>query len=229
VDNGKSKFRSKYGAQVKEIWWIRHGESEANAGLATEHDGTISLSMVGFEQAKRIPDLFPTAPDLIITSPYLRTKLTAQPLLDKYPHVTHAEWKLHEFTFLSAQRLGLTTWEQRRPHADAFWEKADPFAIDGADSESFAQFVERVQLGLALARETPAPRIVIFTHGFVMYLMLWLVLTNATTLEHIPMAGWRQFFMSFRIPNGAAIRVLDDGERFYVSGVMIEHLMLLNR
>lgn len=214
---------------MKEIWWIRHAESEANAGLATQDDGAISLSPIGFEQAKQIPTLFPAAPDLIITSPFLRTKLTAQPLLDKYPQVTPAEWKLYEFTFLSAQRLGLTTWEQRKPHADAFWERGDPFARDGQDAESFAQFVERVQLGLALARETPAQSIVIFTHGFVMYLMLWLVLTNAETLEQIPMAGLRQFFLSFRIPNAAAIRMLDNGERFYVGGVTTEHLTPLNR
>ncbi|SFM19007.1 Histidine phosphatase superfamily (branch 1) [Pelosinus propionicus DSM 13327] len=58
---------------VKKVWLIRHGQSTANAGAATENHITIPLSVDGQEQAKQISLSFQETPILIITSPFLRT------------------------------------------------------------------------------------------------------------------------------------------------------------
>ena len=63
------------------IWLIRHGESEANAGLPTSDVALIELTEKGHQQAQKVASAFTQAPSLIVTSPYIRTKQTAQPTI----------------------------------------------------------------------------------------------------------------------------------------------------
>ena len=57
---------------MKRIWLIRHGESIANAGEATQDHRNIPLSELGLKQAQSLALQIPRRPDLIVTSPYLR-------------------------------------------------------------------------------------------------------------------------------------------------------------
>ena len=68
------------------IWIIRHGQSQSNAGLATIGPHENALSELGDRQSRCIPTAVKQTPDLIVTSPYLRTQLTAQPLIEQFPH-----------------------------------------------------------------------------------------------------------------------------------------------
>jgi 2,3-bisphosphoglycerate-dependent phosphoglycerate mutase len=54
---------------MTEIWFIRHGESESNAGLPTFDTAKIELTPRGFAQAKQIVEAFTRPPSLIVTSP----------------------------------------------------------------------------------------------------------------------------------------------------------------
>jgi 2,3-bisphosphoglycerate-dependent phosphoglycerate mutase len=81
-----------------EIWLIRHGESIANAGAATQNHETIPLSRRRQEQAPKISLLFPCQPDLIITSLFTRTMQTAGPTLKRFPWARHEVWEVQEFT-----------------------------------------------------------------------------------------------------------------------------------
>src|SRR6266568_4822313 len=127
------------------VWFIRHSESEGNVGLATSETAMIKLTARGIEQAERIALAFVEAPSLIVTSPYLRAKQTAQPTLLRFPDARHEEWPVHEFTFLSSLRYRNTTVVDRRPWAAAFWERCDPFYVDGEGAESFANLMNRIQ------------------------------------------------------------------------------------
>ena len=62
---------------MKEVWFIRHGESSANAGLPTTDPGTIPLISKGVLQAKALAKTIGKRPDLIVMTPYLRTQQTA--------------------------------------------------------------------------------------------------------------------------------------------------------
>ena len=88
----------------KIIWFIRHAQSEANASKDYRADNfsvpTVCLSELGLKQAEKVIDYFETAPDLIITSSYVRTKQTAKHLINKYPATPQEEWLIHEFTYL---------------------------------------------------------------------------------------------------------------------------------
>jgi len=72
--------------QTVSIWIIRHGQSQSNAGLATMGPHENALSELGDRQSRCIPTAVKQTPDLIVTSPYLRTQLTAQPLIEQFPH-----------------------------------------------------------------------------------------------------------------------------------------------
>ena len=78
------------------IWFIRHAQSESNAGLLTAADAGIALTPYGHAQAACIPAAFAERPTLIVTSPYLRARQTAQPTIDRFPDVPVEEWPIQE-------------------------------------------------------------------------------------------------------------------------------------
>src|SRR5690348_14946487 len=105
------------------VFLIRHGESEANAGLATTHPKDVKLTSRGHEQARQIATFLGeyTSLNLIVTSSYLRTKQTAEPTKKKFLFETAEEWEVQEFTYLAPRYLGHSTINERRPLVDAYW------------------------------------------------------------------------------------------------------------
>src|SRR5688500_12168421 len=94
---------------MTEIWLIRHGESESNAGLPTFDTAEITLTPRGFAQAKHIVEAFSRPPSLIVTSPHLRARQSARPTIERFPQARLEEWPVHEYTYLSlASRHGTT-------------------------------------------------------------------------------------------------------------------------
>lgn len=153
---------------VASIWLIRHGQSQANAGAATEHPKSIALTAVGQDQANHIAQQISFTPRSIIVSPYTRTLDTARPLLSKLNsngiEVPVKEWPIHEFTYLSPVRCRGTTAADRRAWAQEYWQRADPDWEDGDGAESFRQLMERVRHFSVLLRQEIGPTLV-FGHG----------------------------------------------------------------
>jgi len=152
----------------KEIWLIRHGESAANAGLPTKDAASVPLTEKGWQQAREMAAKFTVAPDLIVTSPYLRARQTAEATADRFPNSPFETWQVQEFTYLSPVRCANTTVEQRRPLVDAYWKTCDPALIEGPGAESFGQMLDRVRGAARRIGASEASRIVIFTHGHIM-------------------------------------------------------------
>lgn len=129
-------------------WLIRHGQSLANAGAATEHPTSIALTDLGREQAQAIATKVIRQPDQIVVSRFVRTTATAQPLIDQLQrrnvHVPVVEWPIHEFTYLSPVRCRGTTAKDRQAWAQEYWQRADPDWEDGDGAESYRQLMLRV-------------------------------------------------------------------------------------
>lgn len=89
---------------MKRIWLIRHGESIANAGEATDDHKSIPLSELGLKQAQALALQIPKRPDLIVTSPYLRAQQTAMYTIGRFPDTA---------TGIGMSSMNLSTW--RRP------------------------------------------------------------------------------------------------------------------
>jgi 2,3-bisphosphoglycerate-dependent phosphoglycerate mutase len=130
------------------VWLIRHGQSQANAGVATEHPSSIALTQIGRDQARALAEQIDGRPDKIVVSPFIRTRHTAQPFIDKWQaaglDVPVLEWPIQEFTYLSPVRCRGTTALDRKAWAQTYWQRADPDWEDGDGAESYRQLMRRV-------------------------------------------------------------------------------------
>ena len=61
------------------LWLARHGQSTVNAGAQSDMDAP--LTELGWQQARDLAVTVDRQPDLVITSPLLRARQTAAPLL----------------------------------------------------------------------------------------------------------------------------------------------------
>lgn len=203
------------------IYFIRHAESETDAGLPASDTSEVSLTYKGREQAQRIAQVFTTYPDLIITSRYARSQQTAVPTIQRFPDARQEIWPVHEFTYL-AQSIGpkLTTLEDRRSHVNSYWSRLDPYYRDGEGAESFADFMNRAGQVLEQLKKRDEEFIVIFTHGqFILSVLSWLM----GLIYDMPQ--FRHFLQANKIPNGAILKVhLQQAQRISFSPFSTSHL-----
>lgn len=190
---------------MRTIWLIRHTESVSNAGLATQHPRTIELTARGHAQAQALAGAFERAPDLIVTSPYDRTKATAAPTRARFPHVPHEEWPVQEFTFLAPARYAGTTLPERMPAVRAYWERADPAGLDGPGSESLLDLFARVLALLARLEAAPQQFIALFSHGEFLRALLWYLLARPAEIGPRQMRRFHMFLQALSLPNGAIV------------------------
>lgn len=198
------------------FYFIRHGESESNAGLKTQHPRTIALTPTGRAQAESKAQGFSHRPDLIVTSRYIRTGQTAAPFMKKFAGVPVQEWNIHEFTYMSADKYKDTTNLERRPHIDAYWDRADPHHRDDATSESFADFAARCRDTVNRMKACDAPVTLAFSHG---YMMRGVLFTLEGRFDEVTPQTMRDFWhthLNSRIHNCAKFdfEILRDGVAF---------------
>ena len=68
--------------------------------------------------------------------------------------------------------------------------------------------------------------IVVFTHGQLIQLTMWLLWHNIQKVSSESMAAFRFFLQAIQVPNGAIIKLkfIDDEDQLYFSGVITRHL-----
>ncbi len=110
------------------VFLVRHGQSQANAGFATPDPAKVELTPLGVKQAKEVAAFLKThtPPKLIVTSPYLRSKQTAEPTRFLFPNTAVEEWEVQEFTYLSSIHRMCSTVQDRKPLVDGYWTKSEP-------------------------------------------------------------------------------------------------------
>jgi probable phosphoglycerate mutase len=191
-----------------EVVLIRHGESVANAGAATDNPATIPLTAKGHAQARSAATQFQCEPSLIVCSPFLRTQQTAQPTIERFPQVPVEQWPVYEFTYLEPTRYACTNAAERRPAVQAYWRKGDPHYRDGSSAESFADLLSRIADVLArLECQPDGSRVLLFTHGqWMQALRLHLLLPAASDAEK--MAQFVQFDRTYPIAHTETVRLV---------------------
>ena len=164
----------------QQIVFIRHAQSVANAGGRTENIESIILTPLGEEQARGVVDRMPFVPDLVVCSPYIRTSLTAAPLIQAHGISNVEIWdEVKEFTYLDRVKYANTNQWERRVPCDQYWERCDPDWRDANGSESFNDLLFRIQKTLIRLKERPEQRIAVFTHGqWLLGLRLWMLYGN---------------------------------------------------
>jgi broad specificity phosphatase PhoE len=208
------------------IWLIRHAQSQSNAGQATIGPSSNGLSDLGLLQAKHVAEAIAQPPDWIAVSPYWRTHLTAQPLLDKFPQAKTEVWPVQEFSYLSLPLDQPTTPTHRKPLSQAFWDRSDPDYVDGERAESFQQLMRRVQDTFDRIHQHQGFGVV-FSHGLFMKALLWTALAQPGSIDRLAMQRFCGFWRSFRVPNASILRIsVAENQSLVWSGFDIDHLPL---
>ena len=153
-------------SRVQGAAFIRHGESEGNAGLPTGSPSEIRLTSRGHHQAESLAKSVTTQPDLIVVSPFLRTQQTAEPLIGRCVNVPLETWEVQEFTYLNPFNYVGTTEAERSVFVRAYWERCDHLYKDGGGAESFLEFINRIDDALARLRADPKRWTLVFSHGY---------------------------------------------------------------
>ena len=195
---------------MKRVYLVRHGESESNAGLRTSAPHATRITDRGRDQADRFAYGFDQIPQLIVTSPFLRTKQTAVPFRQRFSLAGHEEWPVQEFIRLTPGHWEGTTHEERMPKINEYWERADPTYVDGEGAESFAGMLERVRNMLRLLEDERADRIVVFTHGHFMQATLWHMIFEPKAPTSESMRRFIRFADATPIDNTAMIPLTYD-------------------
>jgi len=195
----------------KTAHFIRHAQSLSNADKNIKSDdfasATVPLSKNGIKQAKEFADDFFLPPDLIITSPYERTKQTAAPLIKKFPGVPVEEWPIQEFTYLSLDRCNGTTILERKPWVDEYWARGDEFYNDGDGAESWMDLLSRASDVIDEIKLRKERFIVLFSHEYFIAMVKYILNTCNDEFDPTPrnIKDFRQYFLSNRVPNASKV------------------------
>lgn len=146
--------------------FVRHGQSTGNVGIPCDDITLIELTEVGREQAECVAAEWTEEPSLIVTSPFLRTRQTAEPTIRRFPGVPVETWPVEEFTYLQPARWNGSLSADRAPFLERYWRECDPGHCDGEGAESFGAMLRRVEAALARLAALPPDSVVhIFSHG----------------------------------------------------------------
>jgi broad specificity phosphatase PhoE len=211
---------------MEETWLIRHAESSANVGAVTSYPETIPLTQKGLEQARCIATHFDKQPDLIAVSPYLRAKLTAAPVLARYPNARSEQWEVQEFTYLDRARCHNTTVADRKPLVAAYWSRNEPYYCDGEGAESFAELIQRARGTIERIKGDNSEFIAVFTHAQFIQAMMWLLWQKVETVGTGSMSSFHAFTQAVIMPNGGIVRIrqMKNEDDLYFTGVSTSHL-----
>lgn len=151
---------------ANKIWIVRHAQSAANRGdISTTRHCDIPLSPDGMAAAREFAEKFDRTPDLIIVSPYLRTRQTAEPFIKKYAATPVEIWPIGEFDYLDNTRCLGTTADARHAMRDEYIARADANWRDGTNTETFNEMVGRAHAFIERLRGRDEHFIVAFSHG----------------------------------------------------------------
>lgn len=196
---------------MKNIYLVRHAQSQSNAELKLTVNQDIALTETGHKQAQALADwLLHTVEkiDSVFVSTYQRTHATALPLLDQI-HLSPVVWAdLHEFNYLNFARIQDCSFSQVRAIATDYWQTYTPTDVDGAQlsvpkswqAESFSDFVQRVQRTVQRLHALPEGNYVVYTHGMWLCMLIWLSL-GYPTKNNADMQRFRQFELLTRPKN----------------------------
>jgi broad specificity phosphatase PhoE len=188
---------------MKKVWFFRHGQSASNADIlyVTLNHSDIPLTPAGQAQADKIPNLFNETPGLIVVSPFLRTRQTAQKTVESFPLVPVEEWPVHEFTFLSPVVFNNTNAAERRPYVKAYWKSCDPDHLNGEGAETFVGLIERVKLAREKIINSEKSFITIFSHGLFIEAFWWFHEKIPAKINHEEMLDFYKFMKEHMVRN----------------------------
>ena len=194
---------------MKELWFIRHGETPWNAEGRFQGHCDVNLSPHGLHQAYLVAERLGRSCDSfngLYSSDLQRATLTAKPIAEALKLSIHTDPRLREIYAGELQGLLRADIEDAFPEFQAA-VKADPWNTKRPGGESMADVAERVK---SFIQDIPHGRHIVVAHGGTIRAAIKLVLN----LEN---GTWKKFQIQntsitrLVCPEGLALSVGDVG------------------
>ncbi|MFT5193489.1 MAG: broad specificity phosphatase PhoE [Candidatus Promineifilaceae bacterium] len=212
---------------MKRFVLIRHGQSEDNAGISSRGQGKTLLTNKGEQQAKATGEHWREKPDLIVISPYIRTKQTAEPTMRLFSDIPVKTWPIEEFRQLCAARYEGVNTHERFAHYQAHWDKKDPDFKDGdgVGAESIREFTKRLAKLEKNLQKTDFKLAYVFCHGFFLRAFMLRHLWGTTRPMTEKVESFHTSIRAWHYPNCGIVKgsILEDGS-MQLGNISIEHV-----
>lgn len=193
----------------KRITFVRHGESESNAGGITMPHDAIPLSALGRRQAVALANALNVKPSAVFVSRFTRTHETAAPFCKRYGVTPQIHHGLHEFSVIDPALIEGLNGDQRKPFVKNYWDDPDPHRRLGQNADTFVEFEARVRSFMANMEAMP-DGVVVFGHGIWFGLLNWLSL-GYRVRDASEMRAFRRFQQALPMPNCATFTLTHAG------------------
>lgn len=160
---------------MKSLYFIRHGQSLANTGAVSMPDAAIPLTDLGMQQAAELCAKWQIQPAAIFCSELKRAQQSAQAFSTRYQLAPHVLSALNEFRCLDFKSVEGLQGTERAVLAQNYWQTADLTYRDGEHSDSFADFLARVD-SFVQSIHAFEDQSLFFGHGIWIGLLSWRLL-----------------------------------------------------
>lgn len=200
---------------MKKIYLIRHAQSESNAGLFIRPNLEINITELGKQQAKELSDWLIqnlATPDEIFVSNYARTAQTAEDYLTKLNRKATVIDDLHKFNYLDFEHIKDLDFIALVNMVETYWQRADVDFQDSEHTDSYRNFVQRVNNVRQFFDSLDDGCYVVFTHGMWIGMLMWQLLHHDSQRVY-NMREFRAFELSIRPKNCEVFLLNIDNEQ----------------
>jgi broad specificity phosphatase PhoE len=159
--------------EAMSILWVRHGESGDNAGLPAVALGVSELTEEGWRQAEAFAAGLKEAPGVLVHSPFVRSRQTAEAVLRRFPETPVEIWPIEEITILGLRHFQNSSWRCRMEASDAYWNRCCPEERESEGAETFVEFIQRAGAMTERALKHPARSLLLVSHGHFLRGIMW--------------------------------------------------------
>jgi len=189
---------------MKKVYLIRHAESLSNIGKKCTDAYSSELSELGKKQAMAIPSFFSEPIKCVMCSKMERAKLTAEETIKQFPLAITKSLEIQEFVYLSKENYFNTTTNERKIIKNDYWQINNPHYKMSEDSESFCDFLLRVENFIKEIAGTNIFPIAVFTHKYFIKGIMWYNFSRTKTNYFNPLE-FKRFCDSIQIENAEII------------------------
>lgn len=203
---------------MKSLYFIRHGESLANAGGKPLPNADIPLTDKGREQAVSRLAFWQTLnirPSQIYCSHMKRTHETAMPFCEHYGMSTTTLGLLDELNTLAFEHIKDIMTDARRQMNAKWWQTVGLDDRDGVGADSFGEFLGRVD-GFISRLDEFDDKTLFFGHGIWLGLLAYRLM-NLPVRDNGDIQRFRAFQTAMPMHNTVLYRLdVADGVRNFV-------------
>jgi len=213
--------------KISWIYFLRHAESESNAGMEVQqHTKETELSVRGEKQAREVIKVLKKEKfDLVIVSPFQRAQDTIKPFLDSHgKKIPTVIWPVQEFVYHSLGKKIKNSHDKKIATARKYWLAADPDYRESVGGETYREFISRIEQVCQRLIRSKYKKILVVSHGHFTKHLIWRLLHPTLQISKEIMADARDFTRAMKMKNTAVIKIAKIDGKLYVGEINSRHV-----